>query len=532
MRTFGTYIVELLAANGVELVFGIPGVHTVELYRGLQNAGLRHITSRHEQGAGFMADGYARVSGKPGVCFIISGPGLTNIATAMGQAYCDSIPMLVISSVSAVGAMGSGAGHLHELPDQRQLMRQVSAFSHTVLHMDEFELALARAFAIFASARPRPVHIEIPVDLLGCDSTSLGIARHLETPAAPGVAMEAAAAATELLTNAARPVIVAGGGAKRASVPIRRLAEALDAPVLMTVNGRGILPPGHALAVPIIPARAPALELLSKSDVILAIGTEIGPTDFKNKLLERTNFPGKLIRIDLDAEQAMRGMSPDLAIVADATEAAEQISMLIAPSDVGGSGKARAAAARAAMAAVVTPKEKACLHLLAALRHGAKNTIIVGDSNQPVYAGCTAFGTDEPGRFFCSATGYGTLGYALPAAIGAKLAAPDRPVICVIGDGGLQFTLPEMATASEIGCPIIMIVWRNNGYGEIKRHMENAGVEPIGVDLFTPDFQKLAQAFDWHGEVLAGADAVEERLAAARMRGKPSLIEIVEASYV
>ncbi|MER8911885.1 5-guanidino-2-oxopentanoate decarboxylase [Mesorhizobium sp. M0854] len=531
MRTFGTYIVELLAANGVELVFGIPGAHTIELYRGLQNTGLRHITSRHEQGAGFMADGYARVSGKPGVCFIISGPGLTNIATAMGQAYCDSIPLLVISAVNPIGAMGSGAGHLHELPDQRQLMRQVSAFSHTVLDMGEFKLALARAFAIFASARPRPVHIEIPVDLLRCDSTSLGIARRFDLPAAPGLGTETAAAAAELLGNAARPVIVAGGGARGASVSIRRLAEALDAPVLMTVNGRGILSSGHALAVPIIPASAPAVELLSKSEVILAIGTEMGPTDFGDKLLDLASFPGKLIRIDIDPEQAMRGMSPDLAIVADATEAAEQIGALIAPCGAGGSGGARAAAARTAMAALVTPRRQVGLCLLSALRDSAANTIIVGDSNQPIYAGCMAFGTDAPGTFFCSATGYGTLGYALPAAIGAKIAAPDRPVVCVIGDGGLQFTLAEMATATEIGCPVIMIVWNNNGYAQIKTHMENAGIEPIGVDIFTPDFQKLAQAFDWYAEILAEPDTLGARLAAARARGRPSLIEIVEASY-
>lgn len=166
MQTFGQYIVESLKEYGVECVFGIPGVHTIELYRGLAGSGIRHITPRHEQGAGFMADGYARVSGKPGVCFIITGPGLTNIATAMGQAYGDSIPMLVLSTVNSAGALGSGEGHLHELPDQSQLMRQVSAFSHTVHHPEEFDTVLARAFALFGSARPRPVHIEIPVEML------------------------------------------------------------------------------------------------------------------------------------------------------------------------------------------------------------------------------------------------------------------------------------------------------------------------------------------------------------------------------
>src|ERR1041384_3946145 len=157
MTSCGEYLVKLLEAYGVELVFGIPGVHTVELYRGLPATRIRHVTPRHEQGAGFMADGYARVSGRPGVCFIITGPGMTNIATAMAQAYADSIPMLVISAVNALGQIGSGEGWLHELQDQRQLVKQVSAFSHTVTRPEELAKVVARAFALFSGSRPRPV---------------------------------------------------------------------------------------------------------------------------------------------------------------------------------------------------------------------------------------------------------------------------------------------------------------------------------------------------------------------------------------
>ncbi len=156
MKTVGMYLAELLAAYGVEVIFGIPGVHTVELYRGLPNTPIRHVTPRHEQGAGFMADGYARVTGRPGVCFIITGPGMTNIATAMAQAYGDSVPMLVISSVNALGQIGSGEGWLHELQDQRQLIRQVAGFSHTVTRPEELAKVVARAFALFSGARPRP----------------------------------------------------------------------------------------------------------------------------------------------------------------------------------------------------------------------------------------------------------------------------------------------------------------------------------------------------------------------------------------
>ena len=170
MATCGEVLVELLGLYGIDTVFGIPGVHTVELYRGLPNSKLRHITPRHEQGAGFMADGYARASGRPAACFIITGPGLTNIATALGQAYADSVPILVLSSVNNTRDLALGEGRLHELPSQRGLMEGLTAFSHTLLWPDELPHVLARAFAVFDSGRPRPVHIELPLDVITAEA--------------------------------------------------------------------------------------------------------------------------------------------------------------------------------------------------------------------------------------------------------------------------------------------------------------------------------------------------------------------------
>ncbi|NER61832.1 hypothetical protein G3435_21440, partial [Pseudomonas sp. MAFF212428] len=192
MATCGEVLVKLLEKYGVDHVFGIPGVHTVELYRGLAGSTIRHITPRHEQGAGFMADGFARTRGKPGVCFIITGPGMTNITTAMGQAYADSIPMLVISSVQSRNALGGGRGKLHELPNQSALVGGVAAFSHTLMTADDLPAVLARAFAVFDGARPRPVHIEIPLDvlvedadhLLGCEPVRIARAGAAPAPVA------------------------------------------------------------------------------------------------------------------------------------------------------------------------------------------------------------------------------------------------------------------------------------------------------------------------------------------------------------
>ena len=204
MATCGEVLVKILENYGVELVFGIPGVHTVELYRGLPQTAIRHITPRHEQGAGFMADGYARVTGKPGVCFIITGPGMTNITTAMGQAMQDSVPMLVISSVNRTYQLGMGEGHLHELPNQHNLVAGVCRFSHTLLRAEDLPRVLARAFAVFESARPGPVHIEIPIDVITADGDAID-AQPWPRPSAPGPASGAIAEAAALLNDSRAP---------------------------------------------------------------------------------------------------------------------------------------------------------------------------------------------------------------------------------------------------------------------------------------------------------------------------------------
>ena len=531
MRSFGQYVVACLEAYGVDLVFGIPGVHTIGLYRGLAGSRIRHVTPRHEQGAGFMADGYARVSGRPGVCFIITGPGLTNIATAMAQAYGDSIPMLVISTVNSQGEMGSGEGHLHELPDQRQLMRQVTAFSHTIHDPAELPLVLARAFAIFRSARPRPVHVEIPVSMLDRP------AEHLRLPPSPPELPppDADPAAIEKIAGrcavARQPLIIAGGGAVTAAEKIAALADALGAPVLMTINGRGILPDDHPLGVSISGASAAAQELLDQADLIIAIGTELGPTDFETVFKDRPIVGAKLIRVDVDPEQLVRPISPLMALLSDSGSFAA--ALLAALKHVGeNDGETAAIRARTAMDAELSSTRKIQLAMLATIRDSLPGAVIVGDSNQPVYAGCAAFPAAAPRTFFSSATGYGTLGYGLPAALGAWLADRTHPVVTIMGDGGLQFSLPEMGSVVEQQAPLIMILWNNRGYGEIEKAMMEAGVEPLGVRIFTPDFNRLAVAYDWdYGQAKDCATLRSLLCSRQTISGRPMLIEINEAEF-
>lgn len=522
MISTGMYLTKLLEAYGVDTVFGIPGVHTVELYRGLAGSSIRHITPRHEQGAGFMADGYARVSGRPGVCFIITGPGMTNIATAMAQAYGDSIPMLVISTVNSHGHMGSGDGWLHELPNQQALMNTVTAFSYTVNRPEELAPALARAFAVFDSARPRPVHIELPINVMLASADHLPVPGKVARLKRPDAKADEIATAAALLNAAKAPVILVGGGSKHACAEIRALAEKLDAPVAMTTNGRGILPSAHPLGVSISASFSATRQLIEASDVVLAIGTELGPTDYDMYEDGFFSIPGKLIRIDIDPTQIMRFVLPEMGITGDAATAAAQLTEAVTSAKR--DGAARAAEVRENPNGDLTGPMLGDIHILQAIRDRLQEAIFVGDSTQLVYSGNLGYTSAAPGSWFNSATGYGTLGYGMPAAIGAKAAAPHRPVIALAGDGGFQFSVAELASAKEAKLPIIVLLLNNFGYGEIKSYMVSKNIPPLGVDLYTPDFIGIGEAYGWETARAHSVDDLVAMVEAASRGTEPTLI--------
>ena len=524
MATGGELLIALLERYGVDLVFGIPGVHTIEMYRGLHGSRIRHVTARHEQAAAFMADGYARASGRPGVCLLISGPGLTNALTAMAQAYADSVPMLVISSVNPAGRAGSGEGWLHELPDQRRVAGGVTAFSHTVATLAELPQVMARAFAVFDGARPRPVHLEIPTDLLGAAAhdAPAAVARTVR-PVAAG--LEGAAA---MLRAAARPLLLLGGGALGAAGAARALGERLHAPAMMTTNGRGILPPEHPLGLSCSPSFPAARRLIALADVVFAIGTELGPTDYDMYERGAMALPGALIRLDIDPEQVFRGVAPTLALTGDARLSLEALLPML-PEAATGWGEAAAARTRREAADDLDETARSDVACLDLIRDTLPGAALVGDSTRQVYAGNLGFAAAAPRAWFNAATGYGALGYGLPAAVGAALAQPGRPVVCLCGDGGLQFVLAELGTAVEAGAPVIVLLMNNGGYGEIKGAMQAAGIPPLGVDLHTPDFQMIAAAYGWHAERLDDAARLPASLRAAASRARPSLIEFSDA---
>ncbi|WP_027133959.1 5-guanidino-2-oxopentanoate decarboxylase [Geminicoccus roseus] len=528
MTTTGEVLVRLLEAHGIEIVFGIPGVHTVELYRGLPATGLRHVTPRHEQGAGFMADGYARATGRPAACFTVTGPGVTNILTAMGQAYGDSVPMLVVSSVNRTDQLGMGRGALHELAAQRDLAAQVSAFSHTILSPDQLPEVLARAFALFRSSRPRPVLIEIPTDVIRAEAGHLDLTVR-PAPEPPGPGPAAIARAAELLRQAVRPLVVLGGGAVEAGEPARALIELLGATFTNTVNAKGVMPPGHPLHLGENLGFQPLRQALREADVVLAVGTEFGETEMYPDPQELA-FDGRLIRIDIDPGQLARIRTADVPIVSDARTALDALLQAVRAPNLAGDGRERAMKVRTEVQALWWPAIAGQRRVLDAVDRALPGAVIAGDQTQPVYGGNQFYAPARPRSWFNASTGYGTLGYALPAAIGAKLAVPHRPVLALIGDGGFQFTLPELASAVEAQVPIVILLWNNRGYGEIKTYMNETGVPPIGVELVTPDFVAIARAYGCAADRATGLDHLDALLQASVGRSVPTLIEIDEAA--
>jgi acetolactate synthase-1/2/3 large subunit len=538
VQTVGVTLISLLEQFGVEQVFGIPGVHTIELYRGLADSSIVHHTPRHEQGAGFMADGYARVSGKPGVCFVITGPGLSNIATAMGQALADSIPMLVISSVNDHISAPVSRGHLHEMPDQRAMISTVSRHSQTIVNANELPGALATAFAIFNSERPGPVHLQLPVAVLGqvCDLQTAPTA--LPVCAIPD--SDALIHATELLQNASAPLLLLGGGTRHASTDIIALAETLDAPAHMTINARGVVPAGHPLALPASGSTKATRALIEQSDVILAIGTELAPTDYDMFRDNGFTLSGKLIRCDIDTRQIYLDSTPDVALPGDALTTTRALLKTLQQKQCNGAARTHETMQRAL--AEFNDEAHCHLQLLESIRHSLPGAVVVGDSTQLIYSGNMIFNTASPNQWFNSSVGFGTLGYALPAAIGAAIAQQTSqgtsgtqgtdPVVCLIGDGGLQFVLGELGTLTDTNVSVALVVWCNSGYREIKTSMESAGVTATGVDLVVPDFAMIASAFNLASATADSVDTLCQLLVECRDSKQSVVISIDEQTML
>ncbi|MFJ5985400.1 5-guanidino-2-oxopentanoate decarboxylase [Lentzea sp. NPDC092896] len=519
--TGGDALVRALLAHGTELVFGIPGTHNLGIYRALAEHGVRHVTPRHEQGAGFAADGYARVTGKPGICLTTSGPAVLNAMTAVTQSYSDSVPVLLISPGMPLRHPGRGNGTLHEVRHQSVAMEAVIGYSNRVQSVAEIPLAVAQAFAHMTSGRPRPVHLEIPLDLIDAVDHVSEVAPVLVAHP-PADAVTIAAAAGRLAT-ATRPGMIIGGGAKGAAEPITTLAERLGAPVVATANGKGTFSERHPLSIGAGLHHKAVAEFVADCDAVLAIGTELASTDLWNGPLK---FPGDLIRIDVDPAQMITNALPDHRLVGDADATVTTLNQRL------GKGNPEAAQRAERWRKLFTEHARTqgapWLPLVEALEEVlAPGAIIAGDSAMACYYGALSNLPLEGPASFLYPTGFGTLGYGLPAAIGAKMGAPDRQVVALHGDGGIMFTLPELATAAQERLPLPVIVADNGGYGEIRREMVGRGEPVHGVTLPGVDFVKVAKGLNCHGVTVDDEDRFATALRKALAADRPTVIHVV-----
>lgn len=352
----GEALMQLLCAYEVDTVFGMAGTMTIELYRGIGRAGVRRVQCRNEQGASLMADGYARATGKPGVCTIIAGPGVTNAATGIAQAYCDSQPMLVLSGAIPATAQGKGWGPIHELNDQAAVTAGFTAFSAMVRYPDELPELIARAYAVFRGGRPRPVHLSLPRDVLPL--VVEGEWQPRRSPSRPSPDPAVIDEAAERLAGARQPLILVGGGGVGTRPALTAIAEAIGAPVLSTNAGKGILPESHPLALGCSLLQKASQDALASADVVLLVGSEVGAGDH---FLPKLEIGGEIVRIDIDPTELTSLYPSAVPIQADAAAALRALAAALltrTPASRRDAGEERVRQILAANAAQLTDLQK------------------------------------------------------------------------------------------------------------------------------------------------------------------------------
>jgi thiamine pyrophosphate-dependent acetolactate synthase large subunit-like protein len=525
--TGGQAIVDCLEAEGVEVVFGIPGEHTIPLYDGLfHTPSIRHILPRHEQGAGFMAEGYAMASGKVGVCITTTGPGAFNALTPLAEAYGDSMPVLLIASEIESEHIGRARGITHESKDQLGVLERASGWAAQAGSVGQIPEVMHEAFARLRSGRPRPAVVQVPLDVIAASGEASPLPPAPVCPAAADPV--AVAAAAEALAAARRPIIWAGGGANIAGAneALRELAELLGAPVVATPDGKGAIPEDHRLALGSTSGDGPVAELLRRADAALVVGTR-----FQQRLTRGWTMPlpPRLVQVDVDPTEIGKNYPASHGLAGDAKVVLGQLlgqlrGREIAPKPELG---AELAAVRGAIDGWLRERFTPEVELLGAIRRGlARDALMFSDTARgvawlrnhlPVYA---------PRSFFTPG-GFSTLGFSFPAALGAKAAFPDRQAVAACGDGSFMFTCNELATAVQEGLGATVLLFNNRCHQGIKDHQDaECGGRHIAVELHQPDFLQLAASFGALGLRVERLEDLEPALVRARDSGKPAIVEV------
>lgn len=525
-------VIESLEAHGVDTVFGIPGVHTLALYDALHESSIRHVLARHEQGVGFMADGYARATGKPGVAMVITGPGVTNIATAVGEAYTDSSPLLVISSNVESPYLDDMRGNLHDLKDQLAVMKAVTKWNARVTDTNDVTGIMAEAFDRLESGRPLPVHVELPLDVL--DQRAEGD----PTPREPFIVVpepsdEKVEKAAALLADAKRPLIYAGGGAVSSGAApfVLQLAERLKAPVLTSIMGKGAIPEDHPLSLGSLWSAGNEVDAyLQRADVVVVIGSKLGAQ--ATQMFQMT-LPENLIRIDIDPREMHLNAQPTTPLLGDAALVSERLVATLSDTvELAGIDQTdEVVALRKAAEATAWFAERR--DYVDALRRAIpRDGILSTDMTMMSYVACSVYPVYEPRTFFFP-SGFGTLGFALPAAIGAKVGRPEAGVVAVVGDGGFQYTMGDLGCAVQERMGLPIVIFNDSTYSAVKHaQKEERGGRYLAVDLVNPDYVKLADAYGIPGVRANSPEELEHEIGLAFERDLPTIIDVPIAPWV
>jgi acetolactate synthase I/II/III large subunit len=480
-------LVESLLAQGVSTVFALPGAQIDHLFCSFYDrpGQVRVVTSRHEQGAAYMAFGAARSTGKPSVYAIVPGPGWLNASAALATAYGCNAPVLCLSGQIPSSSIGLGIGELHELPDQLAMAKGVTKWAARANDPVAASALVAEAFQALQTGRPRPAHIEMSPDIMGlCTPAEISLPLPLQvvTPDPDQLAR-----AIEALNHCTRPVIFVGSGAQGASQQITELSKRLGAAVIAMRSGRGVLDDRSPRSLPWFSGH----ELWQQADVVLAIGTRL---DFQQRMWG-VDDDLKIIRIDIDPEEPARINKPFVSLVADAALATQALldGLDAKPPRITDSAfQAIKQQGLELLDKTIGPQMAFLRAIRAAL---PEDGFFVDELTQIGYAAWSWFPTYYP-RHFISSGYQGTLGYGFPTALGVKVANPTKAVISVSGDGGFLFAGMELASAVQHKIATITIIFRDNKFGNVQRiQRERYAGKVIGSDLHNPDFVALAQSF-------------------------------------
>lgn len=519
--TGGEAIVSGLVAHGVDTVFGLPGAQVYGLFDAFHQAQLKVIGARHEQACGYMAFGYARSSGRPGVFSVVPGPGVLNASAALLTAFGCNEPVLCVTGQVPTQFLGKGRGHLHEMPDQLATLRTYVKWADRIEHPGNAPTTVARAFQEMTSGRRGPASVEMPWDIF-TQRADTAAAQVLEPlPASqpdPDMIKQAAA----LIRNSKAPMVFVGSGAIEAREEILELAEMIDAPVVAFRSGRGIVSNAHELGL----TMAAAYKLWGTTDLMIAIGTraELPASGFRWPYQPKGL---KSIRIDIDPVE-MRRLASDVGIVADARAGMADLVTAVKKAGYartsGRRGDIREATATAQAEIQRIQPQMAYLNILREVLPA--NAIVTDELSQFGFASWYGFPIYEPRTFITS--GYqGTLGSGFPTALGAKVANPDKPVVAITGDGGFMFGVQELATAVQFNIGVVTLVFNNNAYGNVRRDQrERFDGRVVASDLVNPDFVKLAESFGVAAARVTAPDQFKAAMEKALAHGGPYLISV------